>query len=179
MELIYKLDLPEMTEILTERAKRRLYMGSDRPLYLRFHPRDILRPEWINYRDIPWNFVSFFYKNNYRGILHSDNIDTSWGINWIHQGHGVIEYWEENDVIRWPISADSVGAPVIMCSAMAPPSRVYTLMPGAYLFNARVPHRPSGFNRRYALSLRCTTMTLPWAQVVDLFNDLIIPQSML
>lgn len=178
MELIYKLDLPPLVDILTEFAQRRLFIGRNMSIYRRYHPRDLLRPEWITYRGIPWDFVSFFYKHNYRGIIHSDHGDNVWGINWIYQGRAVIEYWEENDIIRSPTEPDVIGSPVIMCSAMAPPSRVYTLEPGAYLFNAQRPHRPSGFDHRYALSLRCTAMNTTWVEAQSLFSDLIINSSL-
>lgn len=174
-ELIYKLDLPELPSILTESAQRRLFVtGHARGTYNRYHPKDLLRSEWLTYRDIPWDFVSFFYKHNFRGPIHSDCLVCRWGINWIHQGYTIIEYWKESDIIRSQPTEDGVGFTQMLCSATAAPSHIYHLKPGAYLFNAHTPHRATGFDHRYALSLRCTTMDVSWAGAVALFKDLFV-----
>ena len=174
MELIYKLDLPELPLILTAPAQRKLFVGRDHPIYKQYHPKHLLQPQWLTYRGIEWDLVSFFYKHNYQGILHRDDGVNTWGINWIYQGHAKMEYWRDEDVISSEPQPDAIGSLVINCQTRADPSHIYCLQPGAYLVNAHRPHRVQGYDHRYALSLRCRSMNQPWDQVVDQFKDLIV-----
>ena len=172
MELIYKLDLPELPLILSDNGHK-LFVGSNITLYNQYHPRDLVLESWQEFRGIKWDLVNFFYKNNHRGMIHSDGENT-WGINWLHQGRGIMEYWRDQDVKSHGAQPDILGSPVIRCQALSRPTYTYSLGTGAYLVNTSWAHRAAGFDNRYVFSLRCTESCMPWAQVCELFSDIIL-----
>ena len=172
MELIYKLDLPELPLILSDNGHK-LFVGSNITLYNQYHPHDLVLESWWEFRGIKWDLVNFFYKNNHRGVIHTDGGNT-WGINWVYQGRGLMEYWRDEDVIHQEAPPDSLGNLVINYQPQCPPSHVYSMPPGAYLVNTSWAHRAAGFDNRYVFSLRCTELCRPWDQVCELFSDIIL-----
>ena len=172
-EFMYKLDLPPLDEILTEAGKIELLVGKDKTLYKQYHPKDLVKPEWLAWRGLEWDFVNFFYKNNYQGIIHIDGPGV-WGINWIYHGYGTMEYWMPEDVEQLPAEYDDIGSKRSECFAKKDPIKIYTTMPGAYLTDASIPHRPSGYDGRYAFSLRCYGDPMTWQEAVVKFEDLFI-----
>ena len=173
LEFMYRLNLPPLDEILTDQGKAELLIGKDATLYSQHHPKDLLKPEWLTWAGIEWDFVNFFYKNSYQGIIHVDGPGV-WGINWIYNGHGTMEYWLPEDVEQLPAEYDNIGSRRSECTAKADPIKVYTTLPGAYLTDASFPHRPSGYNGRYAFSLRCYSKNISWQEAVDKFKHLMI-----
>jgi hypothetical protein len=172
-EYMHKLDLPQLDEILSDEGKSELLVGNETPLYKQYHPSGLVKPEWLNWAGIEWDFVNFFYKNNHNGILHVDGPGV-WGINWIYNGYGIMEYWLPEDIEELPTEHDSIGSKRTICIAKKNPVKIYKTLPGAYLTNASVPHRPSGFDGRYAFSLRCYSKTITWDEAVAKFQHLFI-----
>ena len=169
-EFIYKLNLPPLDEILTEQGKEELLIGKNETLYKQYHPKELIKPEWLTWQGLNWDFVNFFYKNNYQGIIHIDGPGV-WGINWIYNGYGTMEYWLPEDVIQFPAEADDIGSKRSKCFTDKKPFKVYTTTPDAYLTDASVPHRPSGYNGRYAFSLRCYSNPISWEEAKFKFKD--------
>lgn len=169
---MYKLNLPPLDEILTDEGKEKLLIGGEEVLYNQYHPAGLVKPEWLTWRGLEWDFVNFFYKNNFQGIIHIDG-PTVWGINWIYNGHGTMEYWLPEDVKQRPAAFDGVGNRS-KCVTEKPPIKIYTTTPGAYLTNAAIPHRPTGYNGRYAFSLRCYANPITWKEAITKFEDLFI-----
>jgi hypothetical protein len=66
-EYMYKLDLPQLDEILSDEGKAELLVGNETSLYKQYHPSGLVKPEWLNWAGIEWDFVNFFYKNNHKG----------------------------------------------------------------------------------------------------------------
>lgn len=172
-EFMYKLDLPPLDEILSDEGKEELFVGTEKSIYNQYHPRNLVKPEWLNWAGIEWDFVNFFYKNNHKGVLHIDGPGV-WGINWIYNGYGIMEYWRAEDVEEQPVSLDPIGSKRNVCIAKTDPIKVYKTFPGAYLTNAVVPHLPSGFDGRYAFSLRCQNKKITWNEAVTKFRHLFI-----
>lgn len=172
-EFMYKLNLPPLDEILTDEGKAELLVGGQQSMYKQYHPKGLIKPDWMNWADIEWDFVNFFYKNNLTGVLHVDGRDV-WGINWIYNGYGIMEYWLPEDVDELIEEGDMLGSSRIVCIAKKNPVKVYKTLPGAYLTNASVPHLPSGFNGRYAFSLRCRNTKITWNEAVAKFQHLFI-----
>ena len=172
-EYMYKLDLPPLDEILSDEGKETLLIGGEHTMYKQYHPKGLVKPEWLNWAGIEWDFVNFFYKNNYTGTLHVDG-RRAWGINWIYNGYGVMEYWRPEDVDELPEEIDNIGSTRHVCIAKKNPVKIYTTLPGAYLTNAEIPHRPSGFNGRYAFSLRCRYGKITWEDAIARFQHLFI-----
>jgi hypothetical protein len=168
-EYVYQLDLPPLDEILTESGRAELLVGQDKPIYRQYHPKGLVKPEWLTWAGIEWDFVNFFYKNNHVGVIHIDGPGV-WGINWIHGGYGVMEYWLPEDVIESEPEYDMIGSRRTVCTAVKDPIKVYKTLPGAYLTDASIPHRPSGYDGRYAFSLRCYSNTVTWADAVVKFQ---------
>lgn len=185
-EFVYKLNLPPLTEILLDTAKEKLFNAKHEAEHS--HITDLksyLKPEWLTFNGITWNIVSFFYKSNYTGLIHIDeqvrahlpHERSSWGINWIHGGSGILEYWLPEDIIFSPPETDETGDyKRIQCSTNKPPYRTYNMSPGAYLVNASIPHRATGYEGRYAFSLRdnAEKTIKTWNTVVEMFSPYIV-----
>jgi hypothetical protein len=176
MEYIYKLNLPPLTDILQEGVAEKIFNGGDSSFKRVYDPQQIIKSEWLTWNDIQFNHIDFFYKNNFVGIVHVD-AEHAWGINWIHNGLGKLEYWLPNDITKVGNELDALGSPRCRYIANTPPIKRYTTPPGAYLVNAGIPHLASGKNGRYALSLRSRhpqNQSLRWDDVVTKFKHLII-----
>lgn len=168
---MYKLNLPPLDEILSDEGRAKLFVGKDEYLYQLYNPKEILKPEWFKLDDIEWNSALFFYKNNSTGILHID-VPGVWGINWIYQGHGTMEYWTHGGVEFITTEPDAKGNTLTTCTAIKAPIKIYETPPGVYLTDASYPHRASGYAGRYALSLRCYSNLTSWDYAVNKFQHL-------
>jgi len=175
LEFMYKLNLPPLDEILTENGKKELFVGKNTTIYKQYDPKDLLKSEWLKWRNIEWDFVNFFYKPNHRGFIHIDGPGV-WGINWIHNGFGLMEYWQPEDVTILEPEPDEINSIRSECFTNKKPYKIYNVSPGAYLTNAILPHRATGIMGRYALSLRCykSDTWVPWDQAIIKFKDLFI-----
>lgn len=173
-DFLYKLNAPPITDFLLESAAEKLFVGQDKNFHKTFKATELLKPEYLGWNNYNWNFINFFYKTNgYKGHIHIDGYG-GWGVNWIVGGHGTMEYWLPDHVEILPSRTDDIGGQVITCIPHTPPDKVYVTTPGAYLINADVPHRGTGFGRRHAFSLRDTKTSMSWNEVVNTFTDLIL-----
>ena len=173
-DLVYKLNLPPLTDILLDGVAETLFKDTTKSAHRHYHPRDLLKPEWLTWQDIEWDFVNFFYKNNVTGLIHSDGPE-SWAINWIHQGHGVMKFWYPLTEETLPVSVDELNDKRYVYNINRPADKEYTMYPGAYLVNASLPHLPSGYNSRYAFSLRSYVKpSIPWVTIFEKLKHLII-----
>jgi len=172
-EFMYKLDLPPLNEILTQQAQTELLVGKTKAIYKHYHdPKELIKPEWLTWRGLNWDYVIFFYKHNYQGIIHVDGPGV-WAINWVYNGSGTMEYWSPEDVTQLPADLDEVGGKRSECFTNKDPVKIYKTPPGAYLTDAASPHRASGYNGRYAFSLRCYyTNPISWEEAKVKFGDL-------
>ena len=186
VEYVYKLNFPLLPDILLDSAKKSLFVGSTEPIHKMMVAKELIKPEWLTFNNIEFVGFDFFYKPNFVGLIHSDEATELkeptapcvWGINWIHNGSARMEYWTKemlNPILDEPDSPEyrRPGYHRIRCSTNVGPIKVYDMTEGAYLVNASVPHRASGFGNRYAGSLR-PKIKKPWLEVVDNFKDYII-----
>jgi hypothetical protein len=132
----------------------------------------MFKPEWLTWYGINWTGITRFYKDNFTGRIHDDGNCNKWGINWVVSGYAVVSFWNLSKIDSVITVNDEQNHPINVYSTSRPPCKHYIMPPGAYLFNAGLPHLPSGFNKRLVLSLRAKSM--PWNQVVNHFSDLII-----
>jgi hypothetical protein len=173
-DLVYKLNLPPLTDILLDGVAETLFKDTTKSAHRNYHPAELLKKEWLAWQNVEWNFVNFFYKDNATGIIHSDG-PASWAINWIHQGHGVLKFWYPQPEEILPASVDELNNIRYVYDINRPADKEYTMYPGAYLVNTSLPHLPSGYNNRYAFSLRSYTRpTPPWSAIFEKFKHLII-----
>jgi hypothetical protein len=185
-EYVYKLNFPLLPDILLDSAKKSLFDFTE-PTHKMMVAKELVKPEWLIFNNIEFEGFNFFYKPNFIGLIHSDEATELkeptapcvWGINWIHNGSARMEYWTKemlDPVLDEPDSPEYLrsGYKRIRCSTNVAPIKVYDMMVGAYLVNASVPHRASGFGNRYAVSLRPKIKNMPWLEVVDNFKNYII-----
>ena len=173
LEFMYRLNLPPLDEILTDQGKAELLIGKDISLYSQHHPKDLIKPQWLNLEGVEWDFINFFYKPNKIGMIHIDGPGV-WGINWIHNGWGAMEYWLPEDVTILEAEYDEIDSKRSECNTNKSPIKIYNTLPGAYLTNAAMPHRASGRLGRYAFSLRCYNTDITWDQAVIKFKHLMV-----
>lgn len=183
MEYIYKLKLPSITEIVQDSAREKIFSGKDTAIHKSFNVKDVLKPEWLTFKNIPWQHLILFYKPDFLGTIHADDwekirgLDEEcvWGINFIHGGTGVMEYWEPEDMDSLESVADGVGTYNMRCVTSKPARKIYTTEPGAYLVNASAIHRVRGIGKRYAIVLRPNGPAgFTWPRLIDHFKDLIV-----
>jgi hypothetical protein len=168
-EFVYKLDLPPLDTILLEPNK----LFSNSITFNQYAPKDILKPEWLNWQDLSWDFSLFFYKTDGdTGIIHIDGPGV-WGINWVYNGYGKMDFWNLEEV-ETTYELTSLSTPRYRCATKTKPIKTYNTDPGAYLVNASIPHRATGYNQRYTLSLRSYSSKLSWLQAVNKFKNLMI-----
>jgi hypothetical protein len=166
-EFVYPLNLPPLADILLDSAG----LFSTSSDFCKYAPQDILKPEWCHWEGLNWDFSLFFQKTDGKtGMIHVDG--PVWGINWIHNGHGTLEFWNPKDV-DMVLETTELGTPRYKCSTTVAPSKIYTTVPGAYLVNASAPHRATGFDKRYALSVRSYSSKLSWESAVTKFQKYI------
>lgn len=185
-EFLYKLNAPPITDFLLESKFEKLFVGQGKNFHLMFKATELLKPEYLSWKNYQWDFINFFYKTNgFQGHIHIDGYGgldpgslysphVQWGVNWIVGGTGTMEYWLPKNVEITPVTPDDIGGNIVKCIPKTPPDKVYVTPPGVYLINADVPHRGTGFGCRHAFSLRDTKTSMSWNEVVNTFTDLII-----
>jgi hypothetical protein len=182
--MIYKLNLPQLPECILDGVEEK-YLCND----IKHHnnsvlPPNFLKSEYLTLGGFHWKEVLIFYrKDSAAPLAHTDNIDpnniTTWGINWIYKGFGLMEYWYLEDFERENVkeSIYRSSSAIFHCNPTTPPRLKYLLTPGAYLVNASNAHRATGFSHRYCISYRSTTDRIPWNNIVSHFRDLIINEA--
>jgi hypothetical protein len=184
-EYIYKLNLPNIQDLVINENFSKLIND---PVFIKkghaYIPADrIFKKQYLEIKNIQFNMLSVFLKYNATGSIHVDSKERVpdesdpclWGINWLYNGTGTAEFWKKSNLDSVQVVEDKVGTYNIKCNVSTPPDKIYQMddtLP--YLFNASVPHRASGFGKRYAFSLRATKTSMTWQQVCNTFNELII-----
>ena len=178
-ELVYKLDLPPLTGILTDFAKDSLFNETKDRTYRYVDPTSCVKPEWLTFNNYNWDTSLLFYKNNTSSNIHIDGKKllteqhnfANWGINWIHNGNCIMEYWLIEDVDVLPRTIKDIH---YRCETNKSSYRTYQISEGAYLVNTSYPHKVTGFSNRYAFSLRDSRYSQTWDTVVNNFKNYII-----
>jgi hypothetical protein len=142
---------------------------------------EILKEENIRYLDTLWTTALVFCKNSKCvGGIHKDGdsrYKSSWAINWIWGETGILDYWEDNQVMLGNTAPDDYGNVRITGKSFLPAEKTYIMTPGVYLVNTERFHRASTFGSgtRYALSVRTNTVSFnTWNEVVDRYSKIII-----
>jgi hypothetical protein len=187
-EYLYRLNLPNIDEVVLsldyiQNLVPRDFQGSN---IFYPNPRDILKPEWLRYKNLEWDFVMLFFRSGgQQSILHRDNPhkpdSLHWGINWILGGDSLMEYWDEDRIIDQQIINDIGGKATVKITADQNSSKQYTMSTGAYLVNASIPHKVTNSTdeRRIAISLRSKKFryenpSMMWRDIVELFKTEIL-----
>jgi len=186
-EFIYQLNLPPIANMLLDGINENLLAPLAREadkgssvIYKSMLATSIIKPEYLNINGFEFIWAFLFYKSNGKfGGIHRDVTDlsiTNWGINWIHSGSGIIEYWNKEDLANEEgiTLIDAQGYLIICYNSWVPARKKYiTTSPNAYLLNVTEIHRLSGWGGRWAISLR-TNCNIPWDDIVERFKNLII-----
>jgi hypothetical protein len=183
MEYVYKLNLPDIKSILLESKIDEAFNSSASSTT--FKAKEFLKPEWLTFRNYNWEALVLFYKRSGDTTnIHSDSDVyvshrpswNTWCINWIATGWGTMDYWNAEDVSTVAVNSSEISHIPPYYKEVNPPVKSYTLQPGAYLTNVQKLHKGTGYEERFNFSLRCFTPTsATWADVVEDFQDLIIP----
>lgn len=185
-EMVYKLNLPPLPEILKDDFNlnsliSKNFFGSK---IIYYHPSEVFKEEYSNFLDYYWDDLIFFIRSGKQSsIIHRDNLKSpdimNWGINWVYGDTSMLEYWKFEDVEKENILIDSAGEEVVQISVKNNPYVSYIMPPGAYLVNASVPHRGKniGDNVRFLVSLRSRRLRnmedfKTWDSVVEKFKFL-------
>jgi hypothetical protein len=196
-ELVYKLNYPELKTVFTENFLFKL-LNTDEIVknsilqkihneYVRFSDTvDIIKSDFRTHDSYVFDEVEVFLKiNGYRGILHRDSVHdyrSPWGINWVIEGTGIMEYYDESQLTVRLTSAGTIltknrtnGYSRYYTSRsgneMIPMAR-YVMNPGVYLINGAIPHVASGMGHRIVISARSSKdYNLSWDTVVSRFHD--------
>lgn len=178
--MIYKLNLPQLSECILEGIAEKYLFDNNENSYAWVEPKKIFKSEYLHIKDLNWTEVLIFFKKNSKpGIPHTDNSDpnkiTTWGINWIYNGIGLMEYWNFDDFPKENVKfvLDKHGYGTYHCLPAIPPRSKYILKPGAYLVNTSMVHSAIGNPGRYCVSYRTTGRSFSWGEIVNLFDDLI------
>ena len=179
MEYCYKIKLPPLEQIISEKGKMTLRSFKDsRQYYKVFKVEDILKQEYLNILGGDWIFcLTFFKDKNTKGEIHIDDakIPLVWGVSWIITGEGTLEYWKPENIDTMETIKDNQNIVKTVYSTSKPPDRVYHQKAGeGYLVNASIPHLGTG-DSRMVISLRqkLTAYNQTWEEVVDRYKDLI------
>jgi hypothetical protein len=176
-ELVYKLNLPPFDEILLPDVFDKLMESNN--TYKHYKSVDLIKTEFLKINGILLDGGTIFIKNNFAGSIHSDKDSkrrNPWGINWIWNGTGFLDYWHPEDIDKTENLIDPRGIPYDVHTTSKPPFKRYSTIHGcAYLVNAETAHQATGVEKRYALCLRATNLqNMPWEEVVEKFKPLII-----
>lgn len=179
-EFVYNLDLPLLPDIITKSFANELQKHYFlKTKFITKKIADEIKPEFLNICGINFSTMVIFYKNNLTGRIHRDTDDphkSVWGINWIHGGTCIMEYWTKESIgcEGIPIT-DSQGNKIEKYnSTIAKPAlKTYLMPPKAYLVNASYLHRATAIGRRHAIVLRPTDYTINWKDALEIFKPLI------
>ena len=182
-EFVYQLNLPPITDMLldgiNENMLAPLASYADKTasfIYKSMLATSIIKPEYLNINGFEFTGAILFYKSKGKlGRIHRDTTDlgmTIWGINWIHGGFGILEYWNEEDLINEEVITliDEQGSPIKHYTSLVPARKKYvTTSPNAYLVNTTEIHRSTAWGGRWAISLR-SKYNMPWDDIVEKLN---------
>jgi hypothetical protein len=184
-DYVYKLRLPDINEVVYSLSDIKNLVPRDFYGSQIFYPepREFFKPEWLNYKNIEWDYCSLFIRSGkQQSVLHRDNPNSPnalhWGINWVLGKDSIMEYWDEDKIIEEKIIYDSGGKTTVKIIADQASSKQYTMSTGVYLVNASVPHRITNLtdDHRIAISLRSKKFryenpSVLWRDVVEIFKS--------
>ena len=190
-EFVYQLNLPPITDMLLDGINENMLAPLARKadktasfIYKSMLATSIIKPECLNINGFEFTHALLFYKSNGKlGRIHTDTTDvslTAWGINWIYGGFGILEYWDEEDLVNEQVITriDEQGCPIKHYTSLVPARKIYTITsPNAYLVNGSEIHRPTAWGGRWAISLRSydeSNYNMPWDNIVEKFKNLIV-----
>ena len=193
-EFVYQLNLPPITDMLLDGINENMLAPLARKadlgsffIYESMLATSIIKPEYLNINGFEFTRAILFYKSKGKlGKIHRDTTDlsiTAWGINWIYGGFGILEYWDEEDLVHAVVSAvethlDAQGSPIKHYTSLVPARKKYvTTSPNAYLVNTTEIHRSTAWGGRWAISLR-SNCNMPWDDIVEKFKNLIVCQNL-
>lgn len=196
-QLIYQLDLPDISQCVLDGVTEQYFLNNLSPYHITVNPREFFKPEYLTIMDIRWAKAFIWLRNaGVPGKIHTDRSNRSlvWGINWIHRGYGLMEYWDYDNFDSRSMIAereDDSNHLVYTFKPDVPANQTYLLPPGAYLVNTVMPHRATGFQHRHCVSYRSDTWmtrfkkdkitdmtTLGWSDVVGMFERLILDNDL-
>jgi len=189
MEYVYKLNLPSVEHVFLETFKG--FNDDDKNYNYQYREdlKNIIRPEWLAFKNFKWDHLLYFKKQNVEGRIHTDikfNImDTKygmdsvpWGVTWVYEGDGVLDYWHFDQVTLDEVTNGSDNnnkkGVVRTYSATIPPVKSYKLLENnCYLVSGKFPHKATGFGGRKVISLRTSEMMydITWEEIVDIFKE--------
>ena len=183
-EQLYELNLPSFEKIIlpTFKGFEDDCITSNYNFLVVENITEIIKPEYLSIANLNWKRIFYFKKSNYTGSIHSDASlpnQTYFSINWITDGNGLIEFWDETDVITLGSTPGSINEPTTGIRptylSKSSPSKLYPMYKDhVYLINASTPHRARGFKNRKCYSMRTDHTDIAWDTVVKLFNKYII-----
>lgn len=192
MEYVYKLNLPSVEHVFLKSFRG--FGDDDKTMNYQYRMdlHNILRPEWLTFRNLEWDHLLYFKKLNAEGRIHTDikydlmhtqrGMDsTPWGITWVFEGDGVLDYWHFDQVLDDEVTNGSDNnhnkGVVRTYTSNVPPIKSYKLLKDScYLVCGKYPHKATGINGRKVISLRTAKLTydITWDEIVSRFEDLII-----
>jgi len=189
MEYVYPLNLPPMKEVFLETFEG--FQDDDLITNYQFR-RDIgqiLKKEFCELNNIPWNALLYFKKDNQPGDIHTD-VDIyqkqpnglsnhPWGVNWVWEGDGLFEYWLYEDCDFDYVCSGSLNGnqgQVKVYNSNILPFKSYPMYRNkVYLTYGGLPHKATGYPGRKLLSLRCFAYSYrSWEKTVESFKDYIV-----
>ena len=195
-EFVYQLNLPPITDMLLDGINENMLAPLARKadwgsffIYESMLATSIIKPEYLNINGFEFTKAILFYKSKGKlGRIHRDTSNlgiTDWCINWIHGGFGILEYWDEEDLVNEEVILliDEQGYPTPVYSikdytSLVPARKTYTTTsPNAYLLNTSEIHRPTAWGGRWAISLRTKILpncNMSWDDIVERFKHLIV-----
>lgn len=172
-DFVYALDIPPLTDFISNIDQYKIKGPG-----VKMYPIDILEKEYQTWNDIPWDYVAIFYKaNGFRPpVAHVDAENRNcWGINFHIDGSGLFELYRFEDVTRH--KEVSYATDYIINND---PVKSYYMPEGAYLVNNSLPHRITGYQERFCISLRASSLyDLPFEQILERFKNCITHKPLL
>jgi|GEM_PF-6316257 hypothetical protein len=178
VKYIYKLNFPDIKEMLLPHKYEEIFEAiTENSKFLYYNPNSYLKKEYLTFKHYQWNSSFLFYKSKgATGDLHSDLPKAAWAINYINLGHGVVKYYDTNVIGPGSMIPDKLGNyRLAWPTPTAAPMEIYTMTSGMHLMRVDVPHIVTGYDSRYALSIRSLDhQQESWDTVVSNFREYFI-----
>lgn len=189
LEQVYELNLPSFSEIIRKDFTGFRSVSENYDYLAGKNLNSIIKPEWLNFHGFKWNSFRYFKKNAIAGSIHTD-LDSEedyyakkciWGINWIFNGSGTIDFWHFKNVNCTGNTLGPANSPKIFnvpkfIATTKPDFSYSTFKDKVYLINASLPHKAIGDTNRCAFSLRTDILSTDWETIVYKFKEYIIYQ---
>jgi hypothetical protein len=180
---IYKLNLPPLEDCILDGVDEKYFNIKNAQDYIKVDPILLFKEEYLKLNNLKWDKTLIFFKSSKKpGVPHTDAVDfklTTWAINWIYKGFGIMDYWKlcdfESKYIKFVI--DKQGYETFNCKATKPPRIRYFLRPGAYLVNTTNVHSATGLGPRFCVSYRTSIIETNWKDIVEIFKEQIVEEK--